>query len=111
MSLARAFRYAGCPNLLVSLWQVDDESTRILMEHFYRHLKAGTPKDQALQQAKLDYLEARHKTHPYFWAPFVLLGDDATMSGKPGRPWWQVLGGLILLAFAAGLYLKLSRKS
>jgi CHAT domain-containing protein len=110
MSLARAFRYAGCPNLLVSLWQVDDESTRIMIEHFYRRLKSGMAKDEALQQAKLDYLEARHKTHPYFWAPFVLLGDDAPMSDKSNLSFLWLAGALALLALAAGLYFKFRRK-
>lgn len=89
MSMARAFRYAGCPNLLVSLWQVDDESTRELMEHFYQRLKTGMPKQEALRGAKLEYLAAKHKTHPYFWAPFVLLGDDLpVINDSTLPPWW-----------------------
>lgn len=91
MSIARAFRYAGCPNLLVSLWQVDDESTREIMESFYRHLKAGMPKHGALQQAKLDYLTAKHKTHPYFWAPFVLLGDNYPIDKGHNLPFYYLL--------------------
>lgn len=100
MSIARAFRYAGCPNLLVSLWQVDDESTRVLMELFYRHFKSGMPRQEALRQAKLDYLDAKHKVHPYFWAPFVLLGDDETIDGNTGWSWWTIAGlaaGVLLL--------------
>lgn len=92
MSIARAFRYAGCPNLLVSLWQVDDESTRILMEHFYKHLKNGEPKHEALRHAKLEYLAAKHKIHPYFWAPFVLLGDDEPVTQQNSWPWWMIAG-------------------
>lgn len=100
MSIARAFRYAGCPNLLVSLWQVDDESTRVLMELFYRHFKNGMPRQEALRQAKLDYLDAKHKVHPYFWAPFVLLGDDETIAGSNSWSWWTIAGltaGALLL--------------
>jgi CHAT domain-containing protein len=104
MSIARAFRYAGCPNLLVSLWQVDDESTREIMQSFYRHLKAGEAKHIALHHAKLDYLAAKHKTHPYFWAPFVLLGDNYPI--EKGQNWpisYLVGGALALLAVVGGM--------
>lgn len=76
MSLARAFAYAGCPNLLTSLWQVDDAATRLLMERFYQHLSEGKGKAAALRQAKLDYLASGHLSHPSFWSGFVLIGDD-----------------------------------
>lgn len=105
MSIARAFRYAGCPNLLVSLWQVDDESTRILMEHFYQHLKNGEPKHEALRQAKLEYLAAKHKIHPYFWAPFALLGDDEPVTQQNSWPWWMIAGmvaGIIVIGAFVG---------
>lgn len=94
MSMARAFRYAGCPNLLVSLWQVDDESTRILMERFYHHLNEGKAKHEALRMAKLDYLAAKHKTHPYFWAPFILLSGDAPEPTPYSNWWWWAAAAL-----------------
>lgn len=57
MSLARSFRQAGVPNIVMSLWQADDESTRTIMEFFYSYLKAGMDKDDALRNAKLDFLK------------------------------------------------------
>ena len=78
-SLARAFMYAGTPAALVSLWQVNDESTAILMEDYYRQIAAGADKSSALQRAKLKYLSANKNSiaaHPIFWAAFVQIGID-----------------------------------
>ncbi len=86
MSLSRAFRYAGCPNVVMSLWQADDASTSVLMNRFYQHLQSGMPKDKALRQAKLDFLATSERLHPYFWGTFVLLGDGKPVSEK-GTDW------------------------
>ena len=77
ISLARAFAYAGAKSLVTTLWSVNDKSTLNIMEGFYRQLRKGAPKNQALWQAKLDYL-AKSKSemaHPFFWAAFVPIGD------------------------------------
>lgn len=73
MSLTRAFMYAGTPSVVVSLWNVNDESTADLMIRFYRHLrKNGTSKSEALRQAQLETIN--DNGFPFFWAPFVLVG-------------------------------------
>ena len=77
ISLARAFAYAGAKSLVTTLWSVNDKSTLNIMEGFYRQLRKGAPKNQALWQAKLDYL-AKSKSemaHPFFWAAFISIGD------------------------------------
>ena len=56
MSLARAFMYAGCPNIAMSLWQADDEATAEIMTAFMAYLKDGMGKAEALRRAKLNYL-------------------------------------------------------
>lgn len=77
MSLARAFRFAGCPSILTSLWAADDHATHEVMVNFYENLKEGIPKDLALQQAKLSHLSQASpiQAYPYFWSGFVLIGD------------------------------------
>lgn len=73
MSLMRAFIYAGTPSVVVSLWNVNDESAADLMIRFYRHLKTGRmSKAEALRQAQLETI--RDNGFPFFWAPFVLVG-------------------------------------
>jgi CHAT domain-containing protein len=72
-SLTRAFLYAGTPAVVSSLWNVTDDSTAILMERFYTHLRQGVGRAEALRQAQM---EARRLfPHPYHWAAFVLTGD------------------------------------
>lgn len=73
MSLMRAFMYAGTPSVVVSLWNVNDESAADLMIRFYRHLKTGrVNKAEALRQAQLETIG--DNGFPFFWAPFVLVG-------------------------------------
>ncbi len=70
----RAFLSAGSSTLLVSLWPVEDEATARTMEAFYRDLRNG-PARTALRAAQLALLRERRTAHPFFWAPFVLIGD------------------------------------
>jgi CHAT domain-containing protein len=72
IGLARGFFSAGAPTLLASLWAVDDEATTRLMIDFYSQLRAGVRPAAALRYAQCQLLE--NELHPYFWAPFVLLG-------------------------------------
>ena len=73
MSLTRAFMYAGTPSVVVSLWNVNDESAADLMIRFYRNLKtARMSKAEALRQAQLETIN--DNGFPFFWAPFVLVG-------------------------------------
>jgi len=74
VGLSRAFIHAGAPSVVASLWKVSDESTVELMRAFYRNIKTMS-KSEALQRAQLDLMKSDLCFHPYFWAPFILLGD------------------------------------
>lgn len=74
IGLSRALLYAGASNLIVSFWQVSDESTADLMESFYSSLLSGRDKATALQQSKRKMLRKGKYSHPFYWAPFVLIG-------------------------------------
>jgi CHAT domain-containing protein len=77
VGLTRAFMYAGTPSVLVSLWNINDRSTADFMKIFYEQLMKGNSKARALQLAKLAMLGAARRSyqHPFYWAPFVLVGD------------------------------------
>jgi CHAT domain-containing protein len=76
VGLTRAFMYAGTPTVMVSLWSVSDVSTSILMGEFYRNLlKEKLGKTEALRKAQLSMLGNEKFAHPFYWAPFVLIGD------------------------------------
>ena len=104
IGLTRGFIYAGAPSIVASLWKVNDESTAKFMELFYRNLKTY-PKAQALRLAQIEMIRGKtgrgivrgvggitegkkqkfvpvekgiqtvDGSHPYFWAPFILIGD------------------------------------
>jgi len=72
LGLVRGLIYAGTPSIVASLWNVDDASTAELMNEFYSNL-ITMDKAEALQYAQLKIM--REKESPFFWAPFVLIGD------------------------------------
>lgn len=77
IGLSRALLYAGAENIMVSLWKVADESTQKLMIDFYDFMLHHTQeqKTTALQKAKLRMMEHPQYSAPYFWSPFVLIGE------------------------------------
>ena len=75
LGLSRAFFGAAVPALVASLWPVADESTRILMELFYREMENGTRPAKALRHAQLTLMENKKYKHPFYWAPFIFIGD------------------------------------
>lgn len=71
---ANAFLQVGVPRVVATLWQVDDAATALLMRAFYGNLQThGTA--EALKLAQLSLASTEQYSSPYFWAPFVLLGD------------------------------------
>ena len=72
--LMRAFLFAGASALVSTLWRVDERSTLILMERFYREILAGVGFAQALRQAQLYLRSLPPFADPYYWAPFILVG-------------------------------------
>ena len=97
VGLSRAFMLAGSKSVIVSLWSVESNSTAVLMKSFYSHLmKPGRSKEEALRLAKQELknqslisddvsrgvkIVGRDKktqtstAHPFFWAPFILIGE------------------------------------
>jgi len=77
LGLSRAFLAAGATSLVISLWPVEDNATNELMQRFYQHLLNGESKVQALRAAQCNFLRQGGSlySHPYFWAPFRLVGD------------------------------------
>lgn len=85
MGLVRAFLLAGAPAVVATLWRVDERSTRLLMERFYRELADGADPAAALHRSQLalqrmDW-EGASFADPFYWAPFVLIGHAGAPSG------------------------------
>jgi len=86
LGLTRTFFYAGARAVLSSIWSVNDRSTAVFMEDFYKGLVRGEDKISALRTAKLNMLRTA-RSHPYYWAGFVLNGDPSALwvNEKAGR--------------------------
>ena len=79
--LVRGFLAAGAGAVAASLWQADDGATSMLMERFYEIFNSGVSASEALRAAQIS-LRSR-LPHPYFWAPFVLIGrQNVRFSGR-----------------------------
>ena len=112
MSIARDFMYSGAPSVLITLWQINDKSSHIIVQEFYEQLK-DLPKDVSLQQSKKHYLKkaSAFYAHPYFWSGYILLGNKNriyidTLSFK--KIWYLgvlILGIIIILLIYKKLHL------
>jgi CHAT domain-containing protein len=78
ISIGRSFMYAGAPSVMMTLWQLHDQTSVQIIESYYKNLQQGMKKDVALRKAKLDFLEKSDlkNGHPAFWAAFIQLGDN-----------------------------------
>jgi CHAT domain-containing protein len=98
IGLSRSFIYAGSSSVVASLWQVSDDSTIKLILSFYKNLQRVS-KAEALRRAQIELMRSKivfnlqrgtrgitlspgyrsgitvNCSHPYFWAPFILIGD------------------------------------
>ena len=103
ISLARGFRYAGCPNIVMSLWQIDDKSTSNIMKKFYQYLDAGISKADALHRAKIDFLNNADavKANPYYWASFIFIGQDAPLLPRNNHSYGWLL--FFIFTFVSGI--------
>jgi CHAT domain-containing protein len=78
IGLSWAFFAAGCPTAVVSQWKAESASTSRLMIAFHRHLLRGETKADALRHAKLTLMSDPVYRHPFYWAPFIVIGDGAS---------------------------------
>ena len=104
MPLSKGFIQAGIPSTVMSLWPIDDCGTSRLMKLLYYYLDKGFPKDQALQKAKLDFIQNSNAVyqHPYYWSAFIHMGNFEPIYEKPSISpvvWWIASGLAILGLF------------
>ena len=114
MSLARGFLYAGCPSVVMSLWEVEDAAGTKIMTSFYKYLKAGKTKDEALRLAKLKYLEESNSrlAHPHYWMSFKCIGDNSPVYTSYDLYFFAILI-LLIIAFSIdqGIRIKKARRN
>jgi CHAT domain-containing protein len=79
LGLMRAILASGAASLLLTHWPVADVSSTRMMERFYRVLRSGERKDEALRLAQLSLLNSEAFAHPFYWAPFFLVGHSGPL--------------------------------
>jgi CHAT domain-containing protein/Flp pilus assembly protein TadD len=97
LSIAHSFAYAGCPSVVMSIWQIDEKTSAEIIELFYAFLKEGQSKNDALRNAKLKFIESHRDeelSHPYYWSGLVLVGNTepvATGGSDSGILLWIIV--------------------
>jgi CHAT domain-containing protein/Tfp pilus assembly protein PilF len=81
VSLARGFSYSGSRSVVMSMWEIDDQSGTQIVCDFYRYLKRGYSKSEALRKARNGFLEQADmlRSHPYFWSSLVVYGNNTPL--------------------------------
>ena len=105
-SIARGFALVGVPSIVMSLWKVNDQEASKLMSSMYANLLNGESIDNALTNAKRDYLfnSEQYTSHPYYWSAFVSLGEEVQVL-KPESTKTTALIYLFIFAFIASTLL------
>lgn len=109
LSLERGFFYSGAHAVISSLWNVNDKSATTILGDFYKNLATGMSKSQSLRNAKLDYLNSHtlSQTSPYYWAPYILVGNTDPVSYHPETSKLTWLWGI---AFFVVIFLLIKKK-
>lgn len=113
MSIARAFLIAGCPTVVMTLWEVADLTSTNLMSSFYKYLSDGDYKDIALQKAKLDYISSSDPltSHPYFWAGYVCVGNTKPITTEfKGKNYVFAISGSSILIVLISIIIRKRKK-
>jgi CHAT domain-containing protein len=112
ISVAHAFSYAGSESIITGLWKIDEQSSAQIMENFYRNILRGMDKDEALRNAKLDYLShANGRTlAPQYWAGLVLMGDTSPVIIQNNNSKAYLLIALILILLLGGYLIVRKRR-
>ena len=108
MSLSRAIAYAGCPNVVTSLWKAEDKTTAFITERLHYYLRRNHSSDKALQEAKLDLLKSKaiepQFKAPSYWAHLIFIGNY--QAEERNYPLYWIIASALLISMLAFLYLK-----
>lgn len=111
LSLSRAFAYAGCENIVTSLWKAEDKSTAYISNRFYDYLRKGYTYADALQQAKIDLLKdgSMSQFHaPQYWSHLVFIGNMQQQNTSIFT-WMAIAAVCLMIALMARTFFKKSK--
>ena len=92
------------------MWQVPDKETSEIMISFYENLKEGQSKDEALANAKRDFIQNNPmKNHPFYWAGFVVNGDVSPI--VTNYFWLKIVGGIAIFILIVYILMAINKKN
>jgi CHAT domain-containing protein len=99
LSLARGFVYSGSQSVVMSMWEIEDRSGAEIVKGYYKYLKKGATKSNALRKARISYLKNADmlRSHPYFWSALVIYGNNDPLYYSTKLVY--ISGSVILLIF------------
>jgi CHAT domain-containing protein len=114
-SLARGFATAGISSVAATLWKADEQTIYIISEKFNEYLSEGMNKDEALQKAKLYFIQENansEKLLPYYWSNMILIGNtDAIQLQLKHHYYYEwVISGIVVLMCFGIIFLILKKK-
>lgn len=112
LSMANAFTFAGCSNIVMGLWKVDDQVSVKLMDTFYSELLNGMAIDEALAMAKRTYLATADQisANPKLWGSLVAYGESPILRADEIPTSWVVVALTVLAAGIVLLVIKTRKK-
>lgn len=112
LSMANAFTFAGCSNIVMGLWKVDDQVSVKLMDTFYSELLNGMAIDEALALAKRTYLASADQvsSNPKLWGSLVAYGESPILRADEIPTSWVVIALTALVAAITLLVVKTRKK-
>jgi len=105
LSLARGFIYSGSQSVVMSMWEIEDKSGTEIVKMFYKNLKNGSTKSNALKKARIAFLKNADqlRSHPYFWSALVVYGNNDPLYHN-NRTRIAVFSISLLIIFLAAFY-------
>lgn len=112
LSMANAFTFAGCDNIVMGLWKVDDQLSVKLMDTFYSELLNGMAIDEALAMAKRTYLASADQisANPKLWGSLVAYGETPILRADEIQTSWVIIALSVLAAAIVLLVVKTRKK-
>lgn len=99
-SIGRAFKYAGCNDLIMTLWKINDHSSSVIIKKFCMNLRRGMPTASALRKAKIESLQSygnRRPPNPFYWSAFILTGGNEPLFHRNDA--WIAAAAILLILF------------
>jgi CHAT domain-containing protein len=113
-SIGRAFKYAGCKDLVMTLWKINDRSASLLIRKFCVNLRLGIPTASAMRKAKIECIEGSgigRSANPLYWSAFIMVGSNEPLFRRYVA-WFVGAGfaGIILTIFVLLVFTKTFRR-